>query len=81
LKKKHVSASAKKFVDWLGTAEFQGKWAEKFGTAPVNKDAQSSMNKRVKEVMKETTPQNLDYEFVNDHLAKWDENIELNILK
>ncbi|GEO63170.1 extracellular solute-binding protein [Companilactobacillus nantensis] len=81
LKKKHVSASAKKFVDWLGTAEFQGKWAKKFGTAPVNKDAQSSMNERVREVMKETTPQKLDYEFVNDHTAKWAENIELNILK
>ncbi|WP_338214286.1 extracellular solute-binding protein [Companilactobacillus muriivasis] len=81
LKKKHVSASAKKFVDWLGTAEFQGKWAKKFGTAPVNKDAQSSMNKRVKEVMDETKAQDLDYSFVNDHTAKWAENIELNILK
>ncbi|KRK80443.1 extracellular solute-binding protein [Companilactobacillus nodensis] len=81
LKKKHVSVSTKKFVDWLGTAEFQGKWAKKFGLSPVNRDAQSSIDPRIREIMKETTPQDIDYNFVNNHLSKWDENIELNILK
>jgi len=79
LKKKHVNGSAKKFVDWMGSAEFQGKWAKKFGTAPVNEDAVSSMNPRVKKIMKETTPQKIDYSFVNKNLAKWIEHIELNI--
>lgn len=81
LKKKSMKSQTKKFVDWFGSAELQGKWAKKFGTAPVNKDAESSIDPRVKEIMKETTPQKIDYNFVNKHLAKWIENIELNILK
>jgi len=81
LKKKKVNDSTKKFVDWFGSAEFQGKWAKKFGTAPVNKDAVSSMDPRVKEIMNETTPQKIDYSFVNQHLPKWVEHVELNILK
>lgn len=81
LKKKNQKSSTKKFVNWLGSADLQGKWAKKFGTAPVNKDAESSMDPRVKEIMKETTPQKVDYDFVNNHLSKWVEHVELNILK
>lgn len=81
LKKKKMNPQTKKFVDWFGGAEFQGKWAKKFGTAPVNKDAVSSMDPRVKEIMSQTTPQKVDYDLVNKNLAKWIENTELNILK
>lgn len=81
LKKKKMNSQTKKFVDWFGGAEFQGKWAKKFGTAPVNKDAVSSMDPRVKEIMSQTTPQKVDYELVNKDLAKWIEHTELNILK
>ena len=80
ISKDKMNKDVEAFVDFLGSAEVQAKWAEKFGTAPVNKEAQGSMNERVKEVLESTTPQNNDYDFISEHMDEWVEFIELNIL-
>lgn len=80
IKKDKMKSNVKDFVDFLGSAELQKEWAKKFGSAPVNKDAKSAINPRIKEILKSTTPQNIDYNFVNKHLDKWVEYVELNIL-
>ena len=48
VKKGKVSPNVKKFVNLLGSADVQSGWAKKFGTAPVNKDAKSSIDKEIK---------------------------------
>lgn len=80
IKKDKMNAKVKEFVDFLGSAEVQSEWAEKFGSAPVNKDAQGSVNSRIAEILNETTPQDNDYDFINKHIDEWVEYIELNVL-
>lgn len=67
------------FVEWFGSAELQGAWAEQFDTYPVNVKAAEKASERQIEIMNLTTPQKIDYEFINEHLADWIEYIELNI--
>lgn len=80
IKKDKMKSNVKEFVDFLGSAEVQGEWAQKFGSAPVNEDAKSSINPRITEILESTTPQDNDYDFINEHLDAWVEYIELNIL-
>ena len=46
------TAVAKEFIDWFGSAEVQGAWAEQFGSLPVNtkalKKLQTESNQLVK---------------------------------
>lgn len=80
IKKEKMNSKVKEFIDWFGSAEVQGEWAEKFGSVPVNKDAQTSINSRVQEILDNTTPQDNDYDFINKHMTDWAEYIELNII-
>lgn len=80
IKKDKLKAKAKEFVDFLGSSEVQAEWAKKFGSAPVNKDAKSSINPRIVKILDSTKPQKIDYDFINKNLDEWSEYIELNIL-
>ncbi|MFC6314884.1 extracellular solute-binding protein [Lapidilactobacillus achengensis] len=80
IKKDKMKSQAKDFVDFLGSAELQRGWSEKFGSAPVNKEAQSSVNPSIKKILETTTPQANDYDFISQHLDAWTEYIELNLL-
>ncbi|RLK63509.1 extracellular solute-binding protein [Atopobacter sp. AH10] len=80
IKKKDSNKKVKAFVDFLGSDKLQAEWAKKFGSAPVNKKAQANINPRIKQILKETTPQKNDYKFINAHLDDWVEHIELNVL-
>lgn len=80
IKKDKMKGNVKEFVDFLGSADVQAEWAEKFGSAPVNEEAKSSTNSRILEILEATTPQDNDYDFINKHLDTWVEYIELNYL-
>lgn len=80
IKKDKMKSNVEEFVDFLGSAEVQSEWAKKFGSAPVNEDAKSSINPRITEILESTTPQKNDYTFINEHLDSWIEYIELNYL-
>ncbi|MFL8887500.1 extracellular solute-binding protein [Helcococcus kunzii] len=71
---------AKDFINWFGSAEVQGGWAEEFGSWPVNKKAQEKADKRMVEIMEQTTPMDLDWEWVTKNLSSWIEKVELEII-
>lgn len=73
--------TAKKFVDWFGSGEVQGDWAEKFGSLPVNTVAFQKSTGRMKEISEITKIQSIDYDYVSSMLDKWFEKVELEILK
>lgn len=71
--------NAKKFIEWFGSSETQGAWAEKFGSLPVNTVAFEKALPRVKELANATTPMKIDWNFVKTHLNQWMEKVELEI--
>ncbi|WP_416825214.1 extracellular solute-binding protein [Ectobacillus polymachus] len=72
---------AKQFVDWFGSAEVQGEWAKQFGTLPVNEKAVNQASDQIKSISQNTKVQKMDDNFVAQHIDKWVEKIQLNILK
>lgn len=72
--------TAQEFVDWFGSAEIQGQWAEEFGTVPALEEAHSSINERTQELVSELEPMEVDWEFVNEYLSEWIEKIELELI-
>lgn len=80
LNKGKSTDTAEKFADWYGSAEVQEAFAKKFSTMPANKKSMEGVSDRLKEIMDKTTPQDINYEFVGEHLQEWVEYIELNIL-
>lgn len=73
-------SAAQEFVDWFGSAEVQGQWAQDFGSIPVNMDAQDSMSERMTEIVEGTTPMEVDWNFVRENLDGWIEKVELELM-
>jgi iron(III) transport system substrate-binding protein len=73
------TAVAEEFVNWFGSAELQGAWAEEFGTLPVNEKALEKASDKMKSISEMTTIQDLDYSFISEHINDWVEKIELEI--
>lgn len=70
---------AKKFIDWFGSAEMQGKWSKQFGTAPMNKKAEG--DSKVVKYTDSFAQQNIDWRFVAKNLTSWIEEIQLKYAK
>ena len=70
--------TAKKFIDWFGAADLQGKWSEQFKTAPTNKDAKGDAD--AVKMTDSFTRQDIDWTFVANSIDKWVEKIELEYL-
>ncbi|MBD1381813.1 extracellular solute-binding protein [Metabacillus arenae] len=73
------TAAAEDFINWFGSAEVQGAWAEQFGSLPVNTKAVEKATDRMKQIGEITTVQELDYTFISEHIDDWVEKIELEI--
>lgn len=73
--------TAKKFVEWFGTDEIQGQWAEKFSTMPANKKAMEKANEKNKFISENYKPQDIDWSFVTENVDEWMEKIELEYMK
>lgn len=71
---------AEEFVNWFGSAEIQGAWAEQFNTLPVNEKALEKASEKNKSIYENTTIQDIDYNFISEHIENWVEKIELEIL-
>lgn len=69
------------FVEWFGSAEVQGEWAQEFNSMPLNQSANESETEAIKEISDKTTPMEIDWSFVNDNLDAWMEKIELEIIE
>ncbi len=71
---------AKKFVDWFGSSDVQGRWAAEFDAVPVNEAALEQAKPEVIEFDEQFTRQDIDYAFVQENLDSWVEKIELEYM-
>lgn len=71
----------KEFINWIGSADFQAKWSEKFGTVPANKSAKEKISDDLKEFIKDFKSQKLDWKFISENIDSWIEKVELEYNK
>ncbi|MCU1567322.1 MAG: extracellular solute-binding protein family 1 [Pseudarthrobacter sp.] len=71
---------AQKFIDWFGSADVQGEFAQKFNSMPVNKTAQAKANPEVVDFFADLKQQDIDWEFVQENMGAWVEKIELEFM-
>jgi iron(III) transport system substrate-binding protein len=68
---------ALKFINWFGSAQTQGDWAQQFNSMPVNKAAVAKAKPAVVEFFSSLKQQDIDWNFVQTNMGKWVEKIEL----
>ncbi len=71
---------AQRFMDWFGSAQIQGEWAEQFSTLPANVNAVDKANEFNQEIA-ELPAQDIDWGFVAENIDAWCEEIELNYMQ
>jgi iron(III) transport system substrate-binding protein len=71
---------AQAFIDWFGSAEVQGAFAEEFNSMPVNEGAQAQANPEIVELIGSVERADIDYALVREHIGTWVERIELEYL-
>ncbi|WP_324643524.1 extracellular solute-binding protein [Pseudarthrobacter sp. LT1] len=71
---------AQKFIDWFGSADVQGEFAQKFNSMPVNKAAQAKANPEVVDFFAGLKQQDIDWDFVQKNMGAWVEKIELEYM-
>lgn len=67
---------AKKFVEWFGSAQIQGDWAEKFDTMPANEIAAKRASEK-QQLLCSIPAQDLDWAVVAANIDDWCEKIAL----
>ena len=70
---------AKRFVDWFGSAQIQGEWAERFSTSPANRGAVAKANAFSREIAA-LPAQNIDWALVAKNIDAWCEKIMLQYM-
>lgn len=70
---------AKRFVDWFGSAQIQGEWAETFSTLPANVNAVDKANAFNQEIAT-LKAQNIDWALVAANIDQWCEKIALEYM-
>ncbi|KRE49868.1 extracellular solute-binding protein [Paenibacillus sp. Soil724D2] len=73
--------TAKRFIDWIGSADLQGQFAAQFNAMPANTKAVAKANKDVQALYASIKPIAFDWVFVAGNLGKWVEKIQLEIMK
>lgn len=72
--------TAKKFIDWFGSAEFQGTWSAEYSTMPANEGALSQTADSVKQLHEGLKVQDIDWAFVGENIDAWVEKMTLEVL-
>lgn len=70
---------AQRFVNWFGSAQLQGEWAETFSTLPANSNAVGKANAFNQEVA-ELKAQDIDWSLVAKNVDAWCEKILLEYM-
>lgn len=68
------------FANWFGSAEVQEAWMNEFGTIPCQEAALENASEDVKAFKESVHQQDIDWEFVADHLDQWVEKVELEFV-
>lgn len=71
---------AEEFIDWFGSAEVQGEFAQEFSAYPVNETARAEALPEVIELIDSLEKQDIDYGFVRENISAWVEKTELEYL-
>ncbi|QCR19702.1 extracellular solute-binding protein [Agrococcus sp. SGAir0287] len=71
---------AQEFIDWFGSAEVQGAFAQEFNAMPVNEIAAEQANPEVVELVGSVERADIDYALVREHIGSWVERIQLEYL-
>ncbi|MET1052621.1 MAG: extracellular solute-binding protein [Mycetocola sp.] len=71
---------AEEFIDWFGSAEVQGEFAQEFAAYPVNEKAREQALPEVVELIDSLKKQDIDYGFVRENISAWVEKTELEYL-
>lgn len=70
---------AQRFVDWFGSAQIQGEWAQEFSTLPANEKAVGMANEFNQEIAK-IPAQDIDWALVAKNIDAWCEKIILEYM-
>ncbi len=70
---------AKRFVDWFGSAQIQGEWAQEFSTLPANEGAVHMANEFNQEIA-QVPAQDIDWGLVSANIDAWCEKILLEYM-
>lgn len=70
---------AQRFVDWFGSAQIQGEWAETFSTLPANTNAVGKANEFNQEIA-QMKAQDIDWALVAENIDAWCEKIMLEYM-
>lgn len=68
------------FMDWFGSEEVMRGFAELHNQMPAHEAARESAPAGLMEVMEQTTPQEIDFEWILQYIDEWVEYAELNLL-
>ena len=70
---------AQRFVDWFGSAQIQGEWAQQFSTLPANENAVAMANEFNQEIA-QIPAQDIDWTLVAENIDAWCEKILLEYM-
>ena len=70
---------AQRFVNWFGSAQIQGEWAETFSTLPANTNAVGKANE-FNQTIAELPAQQIDWALVAQNIDAWCEKIMLEYM-
>lgn len=70
---------AQRFVNWFGSAQVQGEWAETFSTLPANTNAVGKANE-FNQTIAELPAQQIDWALVAQNIDAWCEKIMLEYM-
>lgn len=73
--------TAKEFIEWFGTAEIQGEWAQEFDSMPANEKAMDKASEQSKYINENYKAQDLDWTFIAKNMDAWAQKIELEYMK
>ena len=74
-----ILEEAQRFVDWFGSAQIQGEWAQEFSTLPANEKAVGMANEFNQEIAK-IPAQDIDWSLVAQNIDAWCEKIILEYM-
>lgn len=72
--------SSQDFIDWFGSSDVQGAFAEEFSAYPVNEIAREQASPEVIELIDSLPKQDIDFALVRENIGLWVEKTELEYL-
>lgn len=73
-------AEALRFVEWFGSAQIQGEWADRFDTMPANEKAASHASEKQQDLCS-IPAQDIDWAVVATYIDDWCEKITLEYMQ